>query len=87
MYEIKMSEDLEKTLEKIKNKDRSHAQKILKKMDEISENPSRYKNLKRPLQHLKRVHINKSFVLLFSVDEENNIVFFKQYCHHDQSYK
>ena len=28
-------------------------------------NPQHYKNLRKPLQHLKRIHVDKSFVLTF----------------------
>ncbi len=34
---------------------------ILNKIDEISVDPQHYKNLKKPLQHLKRVHVDSSF--------------------------
>ena len=35
----------------------------------------------------KRVHIDKHFVLIFSVDEENKIVALEDYDHHDKIYK
>jgi len=39
------------------------------------------------MQHLKRVHIDKSFVLVFSVDESNKKVIIEEYDHHDRIYK
>ena len=48
--------------------------------------PYHYKKLSRPLQHLRRVHIDKSFVLIFSIDESKKLVIIEDYDHHDQIY-
>lgn len=50
-----------------------------------SANINHYKNLRTPLQHLKRVHIRKSFVLTFGV--ENDVVVFYDFDHHDRIYE
>ncbi len=71
---------------KLSKKNRKQLQTINKKIKEILKNPNTYKNLRRPLQHLKRVHIDKSFVLVFSVDEKNKIVTIEDYDHHDKIY-
>ena len=60
---------------------------VLKKIEELVDNPHRYKNLRRPLQHLKRVHIDRSFVLVFSIDEDNKLIIIEDYDHHDNVYK
>ena len=60
---------------------------ILKKAGEIAENPHRYKNLRVPLNNLKRVHVDRHFVLLFSVDEDSKSVTLEYYDHHDNIYK
>ena len=60
---------------------------IEKKIKEILQSPYHYKNLRKPLQDLKRVHIEKSFVLTFSVDEENKLIIFEDFDHHDNIYK
>jgi len=59
---------------------------IEEKIKEIIKNPHHYKNLRKPLQHLKRVHVDKSFVLAFSVDEERKVVIIEDYDHHDNIY-
>ncbi len=59
----------------------------MKKADEIVQNPQHYKNLRAPLQNLKRVHIDKSFVLTFSIDERTKIVILEDYDHHDNIYR
>lgn len=46
-----------------------------------------FKNLRKPLQKFKRVHVNKSFVILFEINNEKQIVCFRKYEHHDNIYK
>ena len=69
-YEIKPS--LEKILSKIKKKDPIMFKAIINKIEEIvnSENPDHYKPLRHDLKNKKRVHILKSFVLIFSWEKE-----------------
>ena len=70
MYRIKISQTLDELIKKLDKKDKKQVEIILKKAGEIAENPHRYKNLRAPLNNLKRVHVDRHFVLLFSVDEE-----------------
>jgi YafQ family addiction module toxin component len=87
MYSLKIKPDLEKTLKKLAKKNRKQVEIILKKTDEILEDPHRYKNLRTPLNDWKRVHVDKHFVLIFSVDEESKSVTLEDYDHHDNIYK
>jgi YafQ family addiction module toxin component len=87
MYNLKIKPDLEKTLKKLAKKNRKQIEIILKKIDEILENPHRYKNLRAPLNDWKRVHVDKHFVLIFSFDEESKSVTLEDYDHHDNIYK
>lgn len=57
------------------------------KINEIRQNPQHYKNLRQPMQHFKRVHIDKSFVLIFSVDENKKHIIVEDYDHHDKIFK
>ncbi|MFT4343301.1 MAG: hypothetical protein ACMXYE_00980 [Candidatus Woesearchaeota archaeon] len=50
-----------------------------------SDDLNHYKNLKHDLKKYKRVHVNDSFIILFF--DENNIVHFVDYTHHDVAYK
>ena len=63
------------------------AETIAKKSEEIVINPHRYKNLKSPLNHWKRIHIDRYFVLTFSIDEDTKTVILEDYDHHDNIYK
>jgi YafQ family addiction module toxin component len=87
MYRLKIRPDLEKTLKKLAKKNKKQLEIILSKAEEIVENPHIYKNLRSPLNMWKRVHIDKHFVLAFSVDDENNTVTLEDYDHHDEIYK
>lgn len=88
-WPYKLSKRLEKILDKLSKKDKEAYIQILKKLNEVanSENPEHYKNLKEPLQKFKRVHIKKSFVLVFSFDKRKGLIKFADYEHHDKIYK
>ena len=87
MYTLKIKPGLEKTLKKLAKKNRVQLEIVFKKVEEILANPHRYKNLRTPLNDWKRVHVDKHFVLLFSVDEESKSVTLEDYDHHDNIYK
>jgi len=87
MYSLKIKPDLEKILKKLAKKNRKQVEIIFNKIDEILANPHRYKNLRAPLNDWKQVHVDKHFVLIFSVDEESKSVTLEDYDHHDNIYK
>ena len=87
MYTFEIREHLDRIFHKIGKKNQKQLDTIYKKIAEVVENPQHYKNLRKPLQHLKSVHIDKSFVLLFSVDERNKKIVFEEFDHHDRIYK
>ncbi|MBT6774126.1 type II toxin-antitoxin system RelE/ParE family toxin [Candidatus Woesearchaeota archaeon] len=87
MYSYEFRKSLEKDLQKLAKKNPKIMLIIEKKIKEILQSPYHYKNLRKPLQDLKRVHIEKSFVLTFSVDEENKLIIFEDFDHHDNIYK
>ena len=77
--------DLDEILSKLSKKDKVQFEKVLKKIDDIihSGNINHYKNLRKPLNNYKRVHIGH-FVLLFRLDKD--IIIFRYYDHHDKIY-
>ena len=87
MYALSYKPDLEKELTKLAKKNPKQIEIILKKVDEILINPHRYKNLRAPLNQWKRVHIDKHFVLTFSINEKTKTVTLEDYDHHDNIYK
>lgn len=48
----------------------------MKKIEDITENPHHYKPLRYDLKGRRRVHIEKSFVLTFRIDEKERTVTF-----------
>ena len=86
MYVLQISPDLDKVFSKLVKRNRKQYEIIMKKVEEILQNPQHYKNLRAPLQHLKRVHIDKHFVLVFSVDENTKVITLEDYDHHDNVY-
>ena len=87
MYTCKLRKSVEKIFFKLTKKNPKQMDIIEKKIKEIIQNPHHYKNLRRPLQHLKRAHIDKSFVIVFSTDEKKKTVVIEDYDHHNNIYK
>jgi len=77
---------MDKIFSKLRKKNRKQYEIIINKVDEILLSPQHYKNLRAPMQHLKRVHIDKHFVLVFRVDENMRTVILEDYDHHDTIY-
>ena len=86
MYSFEVKNSLDKIFIKLAKRDRAMMKIIERKIGEIVLNLNHYKNLRKPLQHLKRVHIGKSHVLCFSVDENKKVVIFEEFNHHDKIY-
>ena len=84
MRSKKYSELFAKKLNKLKGQE---LENIINKMKELVEasDINHYKNLKYDLKKFKRIHVNKSFVILFFC--ENNTIYFIDYEHHDKIYK
>ncbi|MFH1420950.1 MAG: type II toxin-antitoxin system mRNA interferase toxin, RelE/StbE family [Candidatus Aenigmatarchaeota archaeon] len=87
MYRLVVSPHADKIFKKLENKNKRALEIIWKKISEILENPTMYKPLRSPLQNIRRVHIDSSFVLLFTVDETKKIVEILDYDHHDKIYR
>jgi len=85
-YNYEISRQLERELDKHRRKNKKQFEIILKKMSEILENPHHYKPLQRDMKGLRRVHIDKSFVLIFEIVETENKVIFVDFDHHDNIY-
>ncbi len=87
MYTYEIKPTLKRILKKSKKKDKQKYERVLNKIDEIiNSDPEHYKNLRKPLQHLKRVQIG-SYVLVFEFDKKNKILSFKNFEHHDKIYE
>ncbi|MFQ6056597.1 MAG: type II toxin-antitoxin system mRNA interferase toxin, RelE/StbE family [Methanosarcinales archaeon] len=70
MYFLDLRKHVDKIFKKLSKKNPKQLKIINNKILEILENPYRYKPLKKPLQNKRRIHIDKSYVLIYSIDEE-----------------
>ena len=77
----------EKSIEKNCKKNPVLRTALENKIEEIIQNPNHYKPLKYDLAGERRVHIMKSFVLKFEIDEKNKAVKFIFFGHHDEAYQ
>ncbi|MDP2946532.1 MAG: hypothetical protein Q8N88_00310 [Nanoarchaeota archaeon] len=91
MFGFNLSDELRLKIKKLISRDKRKVEIINKKIKEIIscnfETINHYKNLKYNLKELKRVHIDKSFVLTFRVDIQNNFILFVNLEHHDSAYR
>nr|MCK4929659.1 hypothetical protein [Nanoarchaeota archaeon] len=87
MYELDPKPHIDRIFNKLSKKNPKQLEIIYKKLTEVVKNPHRYKNLRVPLNKWKRVHINKHFVLAFSIDEKSKTVILEDYERHDKIYK
>ena len=87
IYEIEIKPSCLDDIRKLCKKNLELEKSLKRKMDEIVQNPSHYKPLRYGLVGERRVHIMKSFVLKFEIDETRKIVIFIFFGHHDDAYQ
>ena len=85
-YVLEISDKLDKVFSKLSKKDKKKLMILHKKIEEIRENPYHYKPLRGDMHGARRVHIAKSFVLTYEIDETNKVVKLLDYDHHDNIY-
>jgi len=86
MFEIINSPKIDSIFKKLSKKNPKQLEVITKKLEEIVENPHKFKPLSNIMKGLRRVHFG-SFVLVYSVDEKNKVVKLEDYDHHDNIYR
>ncbi len=87
MFSTEFSKELTRKLEKLKKKDRELFEASLRKIKEIESDPSGHKPLRYDMKGYFRVHVMKSFVLVFKVEPQSKIITFEDLDHHDRIYK
>ena len=87
MYRLAVKESLDKKFKKLQKKDNEMLRLINKKVQDILEDPYRFKPLRKPLQNKRRVHVGGSFVLIYEINEKEKIVTLFDFDHHDNIYK
>jgi len=87
MYKLAIKENLDKKFKRLQKKDKEMLRFIDKKIQDILEDPYRFKTLRKPLQNKRRVHVGGSFVLIYEINEKEKIVTLFDFDHHDNIYK
>ena len=89
-FSFAFSDKLKGIIEKLRARDPKKAEIIEKKVRQIIDldefTIEHYKNLRYDLKHLKRVHIDRSFVLTFRYYREQKFILFLDFDHHDNIY-
>ncbi|MFT4308864.1 MAG: addiction module toxin RelE [Candidatus Woesearchaeota archaeon] len=88
MRKFSIEEGMKAKIIKLSKKDKVTYEALMKKIDEILKcnDINHYKNLKKPLQDYKRVHIKGPFVMIFKYFESDDNVVFYSFDHHDRIY-
>jgi len=83
-----MEDSLKRTISKSSKKDKVLYEAVMNKIEEVltCEDVNHYKNLKKPLEDFKRVHIKGPFVLIFKYNRAEDQVIFFDLDHHDKVY-
>jgi len=90
-FSFDLSDNLKATIRVLVKRDKARVIILNKKIKEIiscDENSiEHYKNLRHGLSEYKRVHIDKSFVLIFKIFKKEKHILFERLDHHDRIYK
>ena len=87
MYHLLVKESLDVKFKKLEKHDKALLQLIASKVDEILENPHRFKPLRKPLANHRRVHVGGCFVLVYTLNEAEKTVTLLDFDHHDKIYQ
>ena len=82
-YIIEFSLQFEKSIKKLKKKDKILFKQIQKKLIDLIQNPERYKTLGNVLSRYRRLHFGP-LVLIYKI--EKNVVRILSLDHHDKAY-
>jgi len=87
VYKLAVKESLDKKFKRLQKKDKEMLRLINRKVQDILEDPHRFKPLRKPFQNKRRVHVGGSFVLIYEINEKEKIVTLFDFDHHDNIYK
>lgn len=87
MYLLEIENGVYEKFERLGKKDNVQLAAINSKIKQILAEPHRFKSLRFSMAGLHRVHVMKSFVLVYRVDEGRKTVIIMDYDHHDSIYR
>ena len=86
-YSLAIRKSVDDLFSKLAKRDPARLRGVERKIEQILADPHHFKPLRAPLQHLRRVHLARSYVLVYSIDEKNRLVIIEDYAHHDEVYR
>lgn len=86
-YNLDIEPNCKKEIEGLCAKNRTLRDALDKKVVQVLEFPQRFKPLHAPMQNKRRVHVLKSFVLTYAIDEATRTVKLLAFTHHDNAYR
>ncbi|VVC03141.1 ParE toxin of type II toxin-antitoxin system, parDE [Candidatus Burarchaeum australiense] len=86
MYGLERYPACDRSIKRKCRKNREMQDALEAKITEILQNPHAFKPLRAPLEGLRRVHVLKSFVLVYKINEARNVVELVNFLHHDEAY-
>ncbi len=86
-YSLEIKPSCQEDIKKLCKKNPVLEEALHKKIEQLLLNPNHYKPLKYDLAGERRVHVMKSFVLRFEVDENMRVVTLLVFGHHDDMYR
>jgi len=86
VYKLYISKKLDRIFHKLSKKDKKSLEIINNKIIHILENPYQFKPLRNKMFGIRRVHIGKSFVLIYEILESEKAIRLLDYNHHDKIY-
>jgi YafQ family addiction module toxin component len=86
MYSLDIKPEVDRKFKKIRLKNPRQMGILLNKINQVLINPHHFKPLKGDMKGARRVHIDKSFVLVYEINENEKVVTLLDYEHHDKIY-
>ena len=86
MYALEVKEGVDRRFRRMAKKDRNRLEAVERKVQEVLEDPHRFKPLRAPMQNKRRVHAGP-FVLVYQIDEPRKVVVLLDFEHHDSVYR
>jgi len=87
MHKLIVLPVVDRQFKRLGKKDKNQLRAVYKKIRQLQENPYTGKPLHFPLQNMRRVHVFKSFVLVYDIQEREKTITIRAYEHHDRAYK
>ncbi|MFH1256786.1 MAG: type II toxin-antitoxin system mRNA interferase toxin, RelE/StbE family [Candidatus Diapherotrites archaeon] len=87
MYRLIVLPVVDRIFKRLAKKDKIQLIAVNNKIKQLQENPLIGKPLHFPLQNMRRVHVMKSFVLIYDIQEKDKTITMRDYDHHDNIYR